>query len=127
MSRPRLHDEKFLAFLRTKPCCICGRVGETEAAHIRIGFRALGKKPDDKDATPLCAEHHREQHSMNETIFWATAATLPIDPFLTAERFYAEFGGTGGKPKAKRKPKPRKPKHLRQKIASRGFQRRKKQ
>lgn len=124
MARPRLHDEGYLSFLRTKPCCICGRVGETEAAHIRIGFRALGKKPDDKDATPLCAEHHRQQHATNELLFWGHHR---LNPFEIAALLYAEFGGDGGKPKAKRKPKPRKPKHLRQKIASRGFQRRKKQ
>lgn len=121
MARPRLHDDKFLAFLRTKPCCICGRVGETEAAHIRIGFRALGKKPDDKHATPLCADHHREQHGQNELAFWAV---YRLNPFDIAERLYAEYGGTGGKPRLKRKTvKPRKPKHLRQKIQNRGFQR----
>lgn len=124
MSRPRLHDDGFLAFLRTKPCCICGRVGETEAAHIRIGFRAMQKKPDDRYALPLCAYHHRNQHRVNESAFWDQHGD---DPFDIAARLYAEFGGDGGKPKAKRKPKPRKPKHLRQKIASRGFQRRKKQ
>lgn len=118
MSRPRLHDDKYLAFLRTKPCCICGRVGTTEAAHIRIGFRALGKKPDDKHATPLCADHHRWQHATNELLFWGEHR---LNPFDIAELLYAEYGGAGGKPKAKRKPKPRKPKHLRQKIQSRGF------
>lgn len=119
MSRPRLHDPGYLAFLRTKPCCICGRVGETEAAHIRIGFFAMQKKPDDKDATPLCRDHHRQQHSTNELLFWGHHR---LNPFEIAERLYREYGGTGGKPRQKRKTtKPRKPPHLRAKIKSRGF------
>jgi hypothetical protein len=119
MSRPRLYDDKFLAFLRTKPCCICGKEGETQACHVRIGFLALGKKPDDRDAVPMCANHHRLQHSMNETEFWQTVG---IAPFVIAERLYAEFGGDGGRPRVKRKTvKPRKPKSQRQKIRSRGF------
>lgn len=119
MSRPRLHDDGYLTFLRTKPCCVCGRVGETEAAHIRIGFLALQKKPDDKDATPLCRDHHRQQHATNELLFWSHHR---LNPFEIAERLYHDYGGTGGAPRKKRKTvKPRKPKHLRQKIRSRGF------
>lgn len=121
MSRPRLHDPGFLAFLRTRCCCICanGRVENIEAAHIRIGFLALCKKPDDRYAVPLCSYHHRLQHSMNETGFWALYGE---DPFAIAAELYRRYGGTGGKPRQKRATvKPRKPKHLRQKIRSRGF------
>ena len=118
MPRPRLHDDGFLAFLRKKPCCICGREGETEAAHIRIGFRAMAKKPDDQFATPLCRAHHREQHSMGEQDFWDK---YKRNPFYIADCFYNVYGGTGGKPKKKRAAKPRKPKSQRAKIKSRGF------
>ncbi len=122
VSRPRLHDDGYLRFLRTKPCCICGKVGDTEAAHIRIGFRTLGKKPDDRFATPLCRQCHREQHGQNETAFWMRYCG---DPWAIAERMYAEYGGIGGKPRVKRKMvKPRKPKEQRAKIRSRGFQKR---
>jgi len=85
---------------------------------------ALGKKPDDRLATPLCRYHHRLQHSFNETIFWLDHG---FDPFAIAERLYAEYGGTGGAPRVKRKKvKPRKPPHMRQKIRSRGFEKRRK-
>lgn len=125
MSRPRLHDPGFLAFLRTQPCCCgCGRAAPSEAAHVRLGFRALGKKPDDRFAVPLYAWCHRglgQQHD-GEAKFWASRG---LDPFEIAARLYAEYGGTGGAPRLKRKTvKPRKPKHLRQKIQNRGFQRR---
>lgn len=110
---PRLYDNGFLRFLRSKPCCICWTVGETEAAHIRIGLFAGQMKPHDKHATPLCAWHHCRQHSMNEENFWEEVG---LDPFDVAATMYAEYGGTGGKPRAPRKLKPRKPKHQRAKI-----------
>jgi len=122
MSRPRLHDSGFLRFLHTKPCCLCG-ASPVEAAHIRIGFRALGKKPDDRYATPLCREHHEEQHGMNEAQFWTLYQRNPFD---IAAKLYAEYGGTGGKPKPKRAPRPRPPKERRAKIPSRPFPKRKK-
>ena len=122
MSRPRLLDPGYLAFLHTKPCCICG-AHEIEAAHIRIGFFGLGKKPDDRYATPLCAGHHREQHSENETAFWSRYGRNPWD---IAQRLYREYGGDGGKPRRKRTIiKPRLPKERRAKIQSRPFQKRK--
>lgn len=118
VSRPRLHDDGYLAFLRTKPCCLCGTTGDTEACHIRIGFRALGKKPDDRFAVPMCSTHHREQHSMNESEFWASYRR---DPFAIATTCYEFYGGDGGKPRKRKAVKPRKPKEQRAKIRSRGF------
>lgn len=100
MSRPRLHDDGYLHFLRNRFCVTCGRGPQCEAAHIRIGFFAMGKKPDDRFAVSLCPSCHREQHSMNEAEFWSQRR---LDPFKIAERLYAEFGGDGGKPKSRKK------------------------
>ena len=87
--QPREKDAKHLDFIRSLPCCICGRI-DTEAAHIRTASLAHGKretgraeKPSDKWALPLCNEHHREQHTMNEMKFWASYG---IDPFMLAIR-----------------------------------------
>ena len=113
---PRLYDKGYLKFLGEKPCCICGHAGETEAAHIRIGLFAKGMKPHDKHATPLCAWHHRRQHSMNENNFWEEVG---MDPFDIAAKLYAEYGGDGGHPRAPRKVKPRLPKEKRAKIRGR--------
>jgi hypothetical protein len=121
---PRLLDPGYLAFLRLKPCCVCGRPSPgTEAAHIRIGFFGKGIKPHDKHAVPLCGWCHRDgpsaQHKMNETEFWSL---WEIDPFELAAKLYAEYGGDGGKPKRKRTIiRPRLPKDKRTKIQSRGF------
>ncbi len=109
MARPRLHDDGYLAYLRDLACVACGRGPRSEAAHIRINFFALGKKPDDKFAVPLCMTCHRDQHTKNESGWWEARG---MDPFAIAERLYAAYGGTGGAPR-KRKP--------RQTIVPRGF------
>lgn len=121
--QPRLLDSGFLAFLRTKRCCTCGRQplptkpNGIDAAHIRIGLFAKGMKPHDKHAVPLCRWCHLDgpeaQHKMNETEFWAM---WELDPFDIAAKLYSEYGGTGGEPRRPTKMKPRKPKAQRQKI-----------
>jgi len=30
----------------------------------------MGKKPSDKYCTPLCDQHHKEQHARGEKTFW---------------------------------------------------------
>ena len=55
-------DRQHLASLRRQDCEACRKLGiaqttPTEAAHM--GSHALGRKASDRDARPLCAEHHR--------------------------------------------------------------------
>ena len=64
--RPPLSDEKFLAAIRLLPCCVCGRSGPSDAAHLRMsgvgwGIWGEGKestgggqKPSDNFCVPLC-------------------------------------------------------------------------
>jgi hypothetical protein len=75
--QPRQHSEKHLSYIRGLPCIICGDPTRTEAAHVRfadltVGKRPVGKgeKPDDAWALPLCGEHHRAQHMVNERSWW---------------------------------------------------------
>lgn len=86
--QPRQKDARHLDFIRSLPCCICGDNTATEAAHIRTEHRGHGKrytgmqeKPSDAWTVPLCNKHHREQHEMNEMIFWGN---YRIDPFMLA-------------------------------------------
>lgn len=125
--QPRLHDPKFLAWLRTKPCaCGCGRSAPSEAAHLRSAALEYGKshtgmqeKPSDFWAVPLAALCHRLQHHVGETKFWTERG---INPFDLAIRLYREYGGRGGRVKRKRTTiKPRLPKEQRRKIQRRGF------
>ena len=55
MKPPR--NPKYLAWIRTQPCLVCGSTRWIEAAHT--GPHGLGQKSPDTSAVPLCAKHHR--------------------------------------------------------------------
>lgn len=93
--RPRVKDEKHLAFIRTLPSLVPGRE-PVEAAHIRYADDTYAKrgsglqqKPHDCWAVPLAADQHRRQHSMAERAFWEGVG---IDPVLIAALLYAHSG-----------------------------------
>ena len=50
-------NPRYLAFIRTQPCCVCGSTRGIEASHT--GPHGLGQKSPDSSAIPLCAKHHR--------------------------------------------------------------------
>ena len=92
----RIRNDKHLAFLRQLLCCICKDNTTVEAAHIRFSDArihkvnsGIGQKPDDFFTLPLCGKHHREQHSMNEKLFWQQYG---IDPVLLALAIFAVSG-----------------------------------
>ena len=65
-------DPRYLAWLRTQACIICHIVRYIEAAHV--GARGLGQKCSDREAVPLCQEHHRtgaHAHHVLGKGFWA--------------------------------------------------------
>ena len=64
-----IRDPAYLAHIRSLPCAVCRREGETEAAHCRLGWHTMGQKPGDDCVTPLCAPCHRLQHK-GELKFW---------------------------------------------------------
>jgi len=50
-------DSRYLAWIRTFPCLVCGATRGIEASHT--GPRGLGQKSPDSSAIPLCSKHHR--------------------------------------------------------------------
>ncbi len=97
--RGRVRDNGYLAFLRRQACAVgpagCG--GPTDAAHIRShrpGERptGMGRKPDDRRATPLCRNHHTAgpdaQHNSNEMAWWAAHG---LNPFDVADKLFAQY------------------------------------
>lgn len=58
MKRPR--NPRYLAWIRTLPCVVCGARRGIEASHT--GPHGLGQKSPDTSAIPLCARHHRTGH-----------------------------------------------------------------
>lgn len=96
MKRPREKNERHLKFIRSLPCAVCGNNIETEAAHLRAGNLAYGKrntgigeKPSDKWVIPLCGIHHRKQHGISEQAFWVAQG---INPWDLAQKLYRVSG-----------------------------------
>jgi hypothetical protein len=50
-------NPRYLAWIRTQPCCVCGSRRSIEASHT--GPHGIGQKSPDSSAIPLCAKHHR--------------------------------------------------------------------
>jgi hypothetical protein len=52
-----VRNPKYLAWIRTLPCLVCGARRGIEASHT--GPHGLGQKSPDRSAIPLCTKHHR--------------------------------------------------------------------
>ena len=76
-----IRSKKHLFFVSQHSCVICGR-NDVQSAHIRYAGGGIGLKPCDSFVTPLCIEHHQEQHSMNERMFWHLYSINPISKAL---------------------------------------------
>ncbi len=58
-----VRNPKWLAFIRTLACCVCGATRGIHAAHT--GPRGLGQKADDCTAIPLCWRHHDRRQALS--------------------------------------------------------------
>ena len=127
---PRVEDKAFLAFVRRQRCCVCGAPPPVQAAHIRMGSLAYGKRdtgrgerPSDCWTTPLCQSCHLDgpeaQHRVGEKRFWQMHN---LNPFAIAIRLYAEFavGRDFTFPVNKSKPKRKRVQPLKRDVANRG-------
>jgi hypothetical protein len=59
----------YLEYIRLQPCLRCGRKGG-EAHHEPFGLNAVGAKPPDTHAIPLCPACHRIRHQTGQATFW---------------------------------------------------------
>jgi len=65
-----LEDPKYLKFIRSLPCAICGAC-LVEAAHV--GVRGFGIRCSDRETIPLCPGHHRTRRDAHHVLgkqFW---------------------------------------------------------
>ena len=68
--KPHTHrSNKYLDFIRSKRCIICGNP-ETVAHHESLGRNAMGSKPPDHHAVPLCTICQNKRHNHGARIFW---------------------------------------------------------
>jgi len=72
-----IQSRNHLMFVASQPCLICRR-DDVQSAHIRYTGAGMGMKPCDSFVVPLCIEHHQEQHSMNERMFWHLYKINPV-------------------------------------------------
>jgi hypothetical protein len=87
LSTPRRYRNRdHLRFVSRQPCLLCGRK-PSDAHHIRfVQPRALGRKPSDEFAVPLCRAHHRALHRVgDEQAWWKQAG---IDPIKVARNLW---------------------------------------
>lgn len=87
---PRREDKAHLKFLRELPCLVSGR-RPVEAAHVRFGDMAYGKRstgkaerPDDRWCVPLHRDLHREQHDAGDERAWWRSKNLDPLPLCLA-------------------------------------------
>lgn len=70
----RIRSAEHLRWIRGFACCVkmCNSESRIEAHHVKGGEpMAIGKKSGDNFATALCADHHREYHTIGKSAFEA--------------------------------------------------------
>jgi ERF superfamily len=84
----RYRNREHLRSVAKQPCLICGRK-PSDPHHLRyLQPRALGRKPSDEFAVPLCRVHHRAVHrSRDERAWWQRAG---IDPIKVARKLWKD-------------------------------------
>jgi len=54
----RIEDKKYIKFVRSLPCCVCGNPESVPHHLIGYGFGGMGTKAPDYLTMPLCTDHH---------------------------------------------------------------------
>jgi hypothetical protein len=75
----RIRSKEHLRFVASQPCMICGRA-PSQAHHVRFAqSRGVSLKVSDEFTVPLCALHHRENHTTgDEKRWWQDRALDPL-------------------------------------------------
>jgi hypothetical protein len=90
--RPKRHRNKaHLLYVAQQPCLVCARK-PSDPHHLRfMQPRALGLKPSDEFAVPLCRMHHRQAHHAGDERKWWESAS--IDPVTVARSLWEQTRG----------------------------------
>ena len=80
--------QEHLRFVASQPCVICGRT-PSHAHHVRYAqSRGLALKVSDEFTVPLCAIHHRENHTTGDERRWWQERK--IDPLTVAAELWGK-------------------------------------
>jgi hypothetical protein len=74
---PIYEDEKYLAWIRSLNCYICGGIGNPH--HVTLDKNAKGTaiKTHDYDTINLCLAHHQEHDLAGQITFWKRYPLYP--------------------------------------------------
>jgi Rad52/22 family double-strand break repair protein len=92
LSEPkRVRSKEHLRFVAQQPCVICGRT-PAQAHHIRYAqSRGIALKVSDEFTVPLCAIHHRANHTTGDERRWWQERK--IDPLVVAQELWKATTG----------------------------------
>ena len=78
--QPRLKSKKYINWVKSLPCCVCGTDQEITAHHlIGHGTKGTGIKSDDRLTMPMCFEHHHQLHHYGHMRFDQRYSTMRQD------------------------------------------------
>lgn len=85
-----VRSKRYLSFIRSKPCIVCGSLLHAQAMHHSFGQGTMGGKPSDLWCLPGCHScHHLEHLKGNE---------VPVEfRAIMCLKFINEFFSQGGK------------------------------
>lgn len=83
-------DARYLAWIRHLPCLLCTRQSTPTEAH-HFGPRGFSRKSPDRQALPLCREHHRTGADSAHQLGRLFAHHHNIDPLAEIERLNAAY------------------------------------
>lgn len=92
MKKKTARDKKYLAFVLTQPCCICGIEDETIIYH-HTTTGGTGMKGSDYLTIPLCGKHHAEVHNTGCKTFYDDHNKTESLLVLKTIRAYRDRGG----------------------------------
>ncbi len=67
-------DPKYLDWIRTLPCLLCGKPGPSDPHHTASG--GMGLTGSDYSAIPVCRVHHTEIHNTGGKASFCEASVL---------------------------------------------------
>ena len=84
----RYRSNKYLDYVRGRPCLICDFMGE--AHHLTFAEpNAMSMKVGDNWTVPMCHAHHMELHRFgDEKLWWDLQG---VDPVPIAEQLFKDY------------------------------------
>lgn len=87
----RIRNPEHLKFIRTLPCCVCGKDIGCDPHHENEPMQGSKSiKVGDNQVVPLCHYHHTLRHNIGRVGFWGDK-----DPIILANSLYRCFIGYG--------------------------------